>query len=614
MRKKGFTIAELLAVIIILASIFALTAFVIENIISSSREKAYQLAVEQIVFGAEQYLLDYKNEIEGLDEIGVGYITIEDMVEKGIFTRELINPQTKEPFPAESVVVVTRISHNNYDFTFYLDENETPFFCGTVLIDERDDEEYSTVQMGNQCWITEDLRYDNGCSGNSWTDSAPFDACETPGVEYDGLLYQWGAAMLGNSEEGEQGICPSGWYIPTDYDYKELEMYLGMRQGEADKGQSYRGTNQGDKLKDLEADWCKDAQDCGISGFNALPAGYFNPDAELTNSGVTSFFWTSTFDVSNPRYRFLVSNNSGVYRHVASPANGFWVRCLKDRSIIRISGNNPVIIGVGTTYSDAGAIAWSSVDGDITVDMNVTNTVNYNVAGTYNATYSVTDSLGNSATATRIVKVVTPFAACGDYLKDERDEKFYATVEIGDQCWMAEDLLHDDGCSENSWTDSAPFDACLDNEDIDFPTIHYQWEALMAGDTGEESQGICPSGWYIPSDDDWKELEMHLGMSQEEADEQSWRATNEGDKLKDIDAEWCYEETDCGISGFNALPTGMRTSAGSLALDGSVARWTSSTLDGANVWRRDLDILFPTIFRYNEGFAVGHSIRCLLAE
>ena len=61
----------------------------------------------------------------------------------------------------------------------------------------------------------------------------------------------------------------------------------------------------------------------------------------------------------------------------------------------------------------------------------------------------------------------------------------------------------------------------------------YQWDELMSYTTTEGIQGICPDGWHIPSDQEIMELEVYLGMSQQDADITGFRGTNEGGKLKE---------------------------------------------------------------------------------
>jgi hypothetical protein len=77
------------------------------------------------------------------------------------------------------------------------------------------------------------------------------------------------------------------------------------------------------------------------------------------------------------------------------------------KPVITVLGSNPATIYVGDSYTDAGATAYDNVDGDITSRIQKLSNVNRNVAGTYSVTYSVSDNAGNSASATRTVKVIT---------------------------------------------------------------------------------------------------------------------------------------------------------------------------------------------------------------
>ncbi len=74
----------------------------------------------------------------------------------------------------------------------------------------------------------------------------------------------------------------------------------------------------------------------------------------------------------------------------------------------------------------------------------------------------------------------------------------------------------------------------------------------MDGSEQPGAQGLCPTGWHVPTDEAWKELEMELGMTQAEADDDGWRGTPVGDQMKDVDEGWCNNTSlpPCGTSGF----------------------------------------------------------------
>ena len=91
----------------------------------------------------------------------------------------------------------------------------------------------------------------------------------------------------------------------------------------------------------------------------------------------------------------------------------FSFSCKKDKDkdttapVITIIGNNPMITGMGATYTDLGATALDETDGDITSKIVVTNNVNTADTGTYHVNYNVADNAGNAATEMiRTVKVI----------------------------------------------------------------------------------------------------------------------------------------------------------------------------------------------------------------
>jgi uncharacterized protein (TIGR02145 family) len=116
-------------------------------------------------------------------------------------------------------------------------------------------------------------------------------------------------------------------------------------------------------------------------------------------------------------------------------------------------------------------------------------------------------------------------------------------------------------------------------------------------------QGICPTDWHVPSDNEWDSLTNYLGGS-----------SVAGGKLKEAGmAHW--ESPNSGAtneSGFTALPGGMRGGVGAFYHDGHYGYWWSATEENAlNAWNRELDSSYPYIYNYDEGKINGFSVRCL---
>jgi uncharacterized protein (TIGR02145 family) len=146
------------------------------------------------------------------------------------------------------------------------------------------------------------------------------------------------------------------------------------------------------------------------------------------------------------------------------------------------------------------------------------------------------------------------------------DGNVYKTIKIGDQWWMAENLKvthYQNGEAIPNVTDSTQWSNlysgayCNYANDITHVATYgrlYNWYAVY------DSRNIAPSGWHVPTNDEWKQLEMYLGMSQSDADTTGWRGTDEGSKLKETgNAHWNSHNTDAtNECGFTALPGGYR--------------------------------------------------------
>ncbi len=196
--------------------------------------------------------------------------------------------------------------------------------CGGITQVSWQGYNYSVVGIGTQCWLAENLRAThNGCLSNTWNESAPLNACATHGPNeggsqgsyMDGLssgmvLYQWGAAMNGSTTEGAQGLCPTGWHIPTDAEWTILTNFVGA--------------NPGTQLKSASPSW----NGTNTVGFSALPAGYRVTSGSLGFVGALGSWWSSSPSGTNAWFRSLLSGSSGVGRNTSSQAFGYSVRCV----------------------------------------------------------------------------------------------------------------------------------------------------------------------------------------------------------------------------------------------------------------------------------------------
>jgi uncharacterized protein (TIGR02145 family) len=200
------------------------------------------------------------------------------------------------------------------------------------------------------------------------------------------------------------------------------------------------------------------------------------------------------------------------------------------------------------------------------------------------------------------------------------DGNVYQTVTIGPQVWMAENLKvthYRNGDAIPNVTDNATWAGlstgayCEYNNDINYVATYgrlYNWYAAV------DSRNIAPAGWHVPTDAEWKQLEMFLGMSQAQADVTGWRGTTEGGKMKEAGTtHWLSPNTGAtNESGFSGLPGGYRYFDGFYYGIGYSASFWSSTEGSSNgAWIRRLGLSNSVVYRFSYGKPYGFSVRCV---
>ncbi|NLL27813.1 MAG: hypothetical protein GX259_03380 [Bacteroidales bacterium] len=229
---------------------------------------------------------------------------------------------------------------------------------GTIIpknsfIDSRDKNIYKTVKIGDQVWMAENLRFLPSVVGSgigSGTkpyyyvygyDSTDVEAAKaTDFYKSYGVLYNWPAIMdedinLKVKPRGVQGVCPCGWHLPSDAEWKQLEKHIGMTEEQVNDIES-RGIQEGGKLKETEIiHWVESSKDVTNEfGFTALPGGYRGDDGKFYGNGIYGVWWSVTkIDDSNTWSRSMYFNSGKIIRNYFSDQWGFSVRCIKDKNI-----------------------------------------------------------------------------------------------------------------------------------------------------------------------------------------------------------------------------------------------------------------------------------------
>lgn len=215
------------------------------------------------------------------------------------------------------------------------------------------------------------------------------------------------------------------------------------------------------------------------------------------------------------------------------------------------------------------------------------------------------------------------------------DGNEYLTVAIGDQIWMAENLKvtnYGDGTviplveMISQWEGLSSSDKAYSwyDNNISYKESFgalYTWAATMNGMIGDENasgivQGVCPEGWHIPSDEEWNQLELYLGMSPAESDVKGARGYNIGSMLAGDPESWIdgilKNNSLFGFSGFSALPGGGRRYNGTFDRMGENANfWTSTEYDNTLAWGRHIYSKYSTVHRYSNVKSDGFSVRCV---
>lgn len=190
---------------------------------------------------------------------------------------------------------------------------------------------YSTIQIGTQCWMGENLNV--GIMINGQKDMMNNDTIEkycfdddTANCEVYGGLYQWNELMNYTTTDNK-GICPTGWHIPTHNEMNVLHEYLG---GSLESGR---------KLKEVGFDhWDEpNAGASNSSGFTALPGGERNIETgitvhgQFTSLGRHAIFWTSTSHPNSDAQAWDLFFESVVFSGTFPHQNyGLSVRCVKN--------------------------------------------------------------------------------------------------------------------------------------------------------------------------------------------------------------------------------------------------------------------------------------------
>jgi uncharacterized protein (TIGR02145 family) len=210
---------------------------------------------------------------------------------------------------------------------------------GTPTVDY-EGQVYNTIQVFSQCWLKENLnvggmipgtmeQLNNGTIEKYCYNNEP-DSC----TKYGGL-YQWDEMMQYTTQQGARGICPPGWHLPTDEEWKVLEGSVDSQYGigdpEWDLYGDYRGYDAGTNMK-AASGWYDGGNGTDLFDFSAIPGGTRFYDGNFQDIETYGGWWPSTeYGAEFAWYRYLWYDSQGMgLNTVGYKKLGFSVRCLRD--------------------------------------------------------------------------------------------------------------------------------------------------------------------------------------------------------------------------------------------------------------------------------------------
>jgi len=194
--------------------------------------------------------------------------------------------------------------------------------------DSRDNKTYKTIKIGTQIWMAENLNYiGDGYLGLCYGDKPREQIRKPENCEKYGRFYDWGEAMgldreynwkkFGN-DDNVQGVCPSGWHLPSKEEWNTLMMIVG---GEYVAGKKLRARNG----------WDNNGNGTDDYGFAALPGGEGSPNGSFRSIGSFSYWWSATESNASRIYTVNMDNNRDKLRwDNDGKSNLASVRCVQD--------------------------------------------------------------------------------------------------------------------------------------------------------------------------------------------------------------------------------------------------------------------------------------------
>ena len=562
---------------------------------------------------------------------------------------------------------------NNYSYN-YLDDITLSVIGGAVgdaqpcpgaeTVTDYDGNVYNTVKIGEQCWMRENLRTTHYADGGEITNYYNYVNGDSNVAIY-GYAYVRQEVMRGTASSYSnpshvQGICPTGWHVPSSAEWTQLIDYVGSVPDYQCGGNS---SNIAKALASTEG-WMEDDNDCTVgnnqsannaSGFAAVPAIFNYYDEILYAKFVSTSSSGEYFDCFNINYND--SNVKWENEYGLNWGQTVSVRCLRDEGypfsfVTTVPVSNVTLTSAdcgGEVTADNGAeiiergVCWGTepsptVGNNHTSSGSGTGTFTIQLSDLFpNTTYYVrayaTNSMGTSYGEEEIFMTLSPDIPEGDAQPcpgsetlTDYDGNIYNTVKIGEQCWMRENLRTTHYADGEEMHYDYHFDyPYFDMNNVAIYGILYHWPAVMHSEMSSNAnpsgvQGVCPDGWHVPSDAEWTQLFEYMGsvpayvcggnsnfIAKSLASQSGWLTTSPNTNSPGNNL------TTNNASGFGAIPAGCGGDAyfnfGSTALYWS----TTGSYSYCSIMCEDSEVVMNAGGCGNDDY-VSYSVRCLRDE
>ena len=540
------------------------------------------------------------------------------------------------------------------------------------IVTDMDGNVYNTVLIGNQCWMKENLRTTLFPTGreidpiNGNNSGRYMEATERYGytAQRYGLYYTYDAASNYSPwihTGAVQGICPDGWHLPSMSEWETLIATAG----------NLSNNNAFAALTENSAFWTDGLTHNNLTGFAARPGSYAVAYDTVGNAnfGKAFCFASSDYDEYRPDYYNAITGSNGQIETVLMPVTNYvQVRCIKGAGQSATSFAPSVrldVDAVGITRVEELGCIYSSANHEIDyIDLLIGTDPNnleirqdlrkeeqwerdgetwfYVENLTPNTTYYVKACMvydnAQSAACSEIVSFKTrsiDFQPCPQMpTVTDVDGNVYNTIDINGYCWMKENLRvthYADGVGSINFSDESsttdgyytyPSNATTSGYSLVSTYGYlYNWQAATRGDDGGSNspamhnvQGLCPTGWHIPTQEDWENILEEVLYTSEY---QYYCGQNRQNLAKAFDSTegWAYsnpnapcspgyDQSSNNATGFNALPASNNGRRAEF--------WTPAANDGsatANFYY--LNYSSSTVSEGSESLSTFKSIRCI---